>query len=70
MFADRHNETLSRMPIFSFTISPAGIAQLHDALTCLAKFDENISLEASAHEVGLTVQSKMTADHISFESQA
>lgn len=39
------------MPSLSFTILPAGVAYLHDLLSCLAKFDENLSLEATPQEV-------------------
>jgi hypothetical protein len=41
------------MSFLSLTISPAGVGKLHDLLTCLAKFDENISLEATADRVRL-----------------
>jgi hypothetical protein len=39
------------MPTLSFTVLPAGVAQLHDLLSCLAKFDENVSLEACNNNV-------------------
>ena len=39
------------MPTLAFTMLPAGVAQLHDLLSCLAKFDENISLEACNNNV-------------------
>lgn len=42
------------MPTFTFTITPVAVAQLHDALSCLAKFDENISLEADAKELRIS----------------
>ena len=34
------------MPTLAFTVMPAGVGQLYDLLSCLVKFDENISLEA------------------------
>jgi hypothetical protein len=40
------------MPTLAFTVLPAGVAQLHDLLSCLAKFDENVSLEACNNNVG------------------
>lgn len=39
------------MPYLSFVIPPVQIGRLHGMLTCLAKFDENISLEASMRSV-------------------
>jgi hypothetical protein len=39
------------MPTLTFTVLPAGVAQLHDLLSCLTKFDENISLEAYNNNV-------------------
>jgi len=41
------------MPALTFTILPPGVAKLHEILLCLAKFDENISLEASADHVSI-----------------
>ena len=40
------------MPVLIFTIAPAGVGQLSDLLTCLAKFDENVALEATPQGVG------------------
>jgi hypothetical protein len=39
------------MPLLSFTVLPNGVGQLHDILSCLVKFDENISLEATTNSV-------------------
>ncbi|KIV89626.1 hypothetical protein PV10_07012 [Exophiala mesophila] len=36
------------MPVLLFTILPSGVGALHDLLTCLAKFDEDVSLEATS----------------------
>jgi hypothetical protein len=43
------------MPSLSFTVLPGGVGQIHDLLSCLVKFDENISLEASPSSVRLSV---------------
>ena len=42
------------MPTLLFTVAPSGVAYFHDLLTCLAKFDEDVSLEASPQSVGPT----------------
>lgn len=34
------------MTKLSFTISPAALVRLHNALTCLSKFNESVSIEA------------------------
>lgn len=39
------------MPTLAFTVLPVGVTQLHDLLSCLAKFDENVSLEACHNNV-------------------
>ena len=41
------------MTTLSCTILPDRLDQIHEALTCLAKFDENVSLEASTDQVSL-----------------
>ncbi|OCT51025.1 putative DNA repair protein rad9 [Cladophialophora carrionii] len=35
------------MPTLLFTVAPSGVVHLHDFLTCLARFDEDVSLEAT-----------------------
>ncbi|KIW48515.1 uncharacterized protein PV06_01092 [Exophiala oligosperma] len=35
------------MPTLLFTVGPQGVGYIHDFLSCLAKFDEDISLEAT-----------------------
>ena len=57
------------MTILKFTIVPTGVAQLHDILSCLAKFDENVSLEASKDYVRLPATPCMNADSVSFAFQ-
>jgi hypothetical protein len=42
---------LSIMAILNFTLSPEALGKLHDALVCLGKFSEAVSLEASHDKV-------------------
>ena len=39
------------MTTLTFTVIPTDVTYLHDLLTCLARFDENISVEATAQGV-------------------
>jgi hypothetical protein len=39
------------MAILNFTLSPEALGKLHDALVCLGKFSEAVSLEASHDKV-------------------
>lgn len=39
------------MPTFLFTVLPSGVGHLHELLSCLAKFDEDVSLEATSQFV-------------------
>jgi hypothetical protein len=39
------------MPILLFTVAPAAVGQLHDLLSCLARFDEDVSWEATPQNV-------------------
>lgn len=34
------------MTTLSFSLAPKAIYQLHDALMCLAKFDDSVAIEA------------------------
>lgn len=43
------------MPTLSFTISPQGLARFHDAISCLAKFNEIVSIEAKERGVSRTI---------------
>lgn len=43
------------MHTFLFTVAPAAVGQLHDILTCLAKFDENVSWQATHQTVGFSL---------------
>lgn len=48
----RHESKLGMMPVLSFTLSPEGVVRIHDAILCLAKFSETVSLEAHRNNVG------------------
>lgn len=39
------------MPTLLFTVAPPGVAHFHDFLTCLAKFDEDVAIEATPQSV-------------------
>ena len=39
------------MPILSFTLTLEGVVRVHDAVLCLAKFSEVVSLEARQDKV-------------------
>ncbi|PYI10404.1 DNA repair protein rad9 [Aspergillus sclerotiicarbonarius CBS 121057] len=43
------------MTSLSFSLAPKAIYQLHDALTCLAKFDDNVAIEAELDLLRLSV---------------
>ncbi len=43
------------MPTILFTVGPSGVGHLHDLLACLAKFDEDVSLEATPQFVRVAV---------------
>lgn len=40
------------MSILNFTLSLEGVVRIHDAVLCLAKFSEVVSLEACTDRVG------------------
>jgi cell cycle checkpoint control protein RAD9A len=42
----------SNMAILNFTLSPEALSKLHDALVCLGKFSEAVSIEAVHDKVG------------------
>ena len=44
------------MAVLSFTLSPDSVHRLHDAVLCLAKFDEMLSLDARPEKVGYNQQ--------------
>lgn len=39
------------MALLTFTLSPEALAKLHDALVCLGKFSETVSIEAAHDKV-------------------
>lgn len=39
------------MYMLKFTLSPVGVARVHDAVTCLAKFSETVAIEARSDKV-------------------
>lgn len=39
------------MAILNFTLNPEALSKLHDALVCLGKFSEAVSIEASHDKV-------------------
>ncbi|EXJ90578.1 hypothetical protein A1O1_03681 [Capronia coronata CBS 617.96] len=61
------------MPTLLFTVGPPGVSAIHDLLTCLAKFDEDVSLEAtpqslriSSLNISKTAHAAFTLDSTSF----
>lgn len=52
------------MAILNFTLNPESLGKLHDALVCLGKFSEAVSIEASHDKVSeiqyLPMSSKLT----------
>ena len=45
------HEVEREMHILSFILSPEGVGRVHDAVLCLAKFSEMVSLEARSDKV-------------------
>jgi cell cycle checkpoint control protein RAD9A len=43
------------MAILNFTLSPEALSKLHDALACLGKFSESVSIEAVHDKVCHTI---------------
>ncbi|ETN42992.1 uncharacterized protein HMPREF1541_02150 [Cyphellophora europaea CBS 101466] len=54
------------MPTFLFSVAPAAVGQLHDLLSCLAKFDETVSLEATPETLRLSSLNISKTAHASF----
>lgn len=44
------------MSILSFSLNVEGVARIHDAVQCLAKFSDVVSLEARSNHVGSSLQ--------------
>jgi cell cycle checkpoint control protein RAD9A len=55
------------MPTLLFTLSPAAVGQLHDLLSCLAKFDEAVSWEATADNFRMSSLNLTKTAHASFD---
>jgi hypothetical protein len=45
-----------KMPKLSFSLKPSALLQLHDALVCLSKFNESVSIEAEYDLVSLQLR--------------
>ncbi|KIY00540.1 uncharacterized protein Z520_03203 [Fonsecaea multimorphosa CBS 102226] len=54
------------MPTLLFTVAPSGAAYFHDLLTCLAKFDEDVSLEATPQFLRLSSLNISKTAHAAF----
>lgn len=59
----------SEMTVLSFTITPTGVGHIHDLLSCLARFDENVSLEASPDSLHISSLNISKTAHASFTLQ-
>ena len=54
------------MPTLLFSVSPAAVGQLHDILSCLAKFDEAVSWEASSDALRISSLNLTKTAHACF----
>ncbi|OAP59924.1 hypothetical protein AYL99_04926 [Fonsecaea erecta] len=54
------------MPTLLFTVAPPGAVYVHDLLTCLAKFDEDVSLEATPQFLRLSSLNISKTAHAAF----
>ena len=43
------------MQTLSFTLQPEKISRIHDAIICLAKFSDSVSIEARRDKVGSSI---------------
>lgn len=43
------------MPVLKFTVSEVGVSILRDALACLGKFSDEVTLDAKKDQVGLVM---------------
>ena len=43
------------MQTLNFTLTPEGVARVHDAVVCLAKFSEVVGFEAHRDKVGYPI---------------
>lgn len=44
------------MPELAFSLAPVALQWLHDALVCLSKFNESVSIEAEYDQVSVLVK--------------
>ncbi|KAH6684107.1 DNA repair protein-like protein rad9 [Halenospora varia] len=54
------------MAILNFTLNPEALSKLHDALVCLGKFSEAVSIEASHDKLVLTALNSSKSAYASF----
>ncbi|KAH8683364.1 Rad9-domain-containing protein [Tricladium varicosporioides] len=54
------------MAILTFTLNPEALSKLHDALVCLGKFSEAVSIEASHDKLILTALNSSKSAYASF----
>lgn len=43
------------MQTLSFTLQPENVSRIHDAVICLAKFSDSVSIEARRDRVGISL---------------
>ena len=58
------------MAILAFNLNPESISKLHDALLCLGKFSDSVSLEASHDKLILTALNSTKSAYASFTLDA
>ncbi|KIX02400.1 uncharacterized protein Z518_08341 [Rhinocladiella mackenziei CBS 650.93] len=54
------------MPTLWFSVGPSGVAYFHDLLICLAKFDEDVSLEATSQFLRISSLNISKTAHAAF----
>ncbi|ELR06418.1 hypothetical protein GMDG_02134 [Pseudogymnoascus destructans 20631-21] len=54
------------MAVLTFTLSPEAVGKIHDALICLGKFNESVSLEATRDHLVLTALNTTRTGYASF----
>ncbi len=54
--------------ILSFSVNLEGVVRIHDAVQCLAKFSDTVSLEARSDCVRISLQSITTFVLITFQA--
>ena len=61
------------MHTLNFTLTPEGVSRIHDAVLCLAKFSETVSMEARHSRVRETIlpiapERQTVTDKLSFQA--